>query len=151
MSRKTLSQSEEFLKQEKERLRKALSYLQESHKKIVKLSADPVKFNDETLEKWESYVARFARVSDMFITRYLKHLILKEDPAFRGSVRDLLNTSEKLGFIESADTWLDIRELRNKATHEYSETDLQQSLIRIRDLTPFLVKEISSNIGLDAS
>lgn len=32
---------------------------------------------------------------------------------FSGSLRDFVNQAEKLGYIENAETWMGIRELRN--------------------------------------
>jgi uncharacterized protein YutE (UPF0331/DUF86 family) len=69
---------------------------------------------------------RFARASDLFLSKYIKAAVKKDDPAFDGSFRDYLNRAEKLGLIDSTDEWLEIRDLRNVAVHEYSEGDLEK-------------------------
>ncbi len=38
-----------------------------------------------------------------------------------GAAIDNLNLAERLGWIESTDTWLMIRKLRNQMVHEYIE------------------------------
>jgi uncharacterized protein YutE (UPF0331/DUF86 family) len=45
---------------------------------------------------------------------------LQEDIADK-PFRDILNILERLNIIESSDTWLSLRELRNDLTHEYPE------------------------------
>jgi hypothetical protein len=67
-------------------------------------------------------------------------LILTKDPAFRGSVIDLLNQSEKFGWIEDANNWRRIRELRNIAAHEYTVDDLQDLYKELIELSPYILK-----------
>lgn len=38
-----------------------------------------------------------------------------------GAVIENLDRAEKLGWLASADTWLEIRKLRNQMVHEYIE------------------------------
>lgn len=56
----------DHLAEEKNRLQKALDHLDYSFNKVKKLSTDPKQMDDETLEVWESFSARFGRVSDIF-------------------------------------------------------------------------------------
>jgi hypothetical protein len=58
------------------------------------------------------------------MAKYLRSIAEKDDPAFRGSLRDWVNYAEKKGLIKSANQWLAIRELRNKIAHEYAAKDL---------------------------
>jgi len=83
-----------------------------------------LKLDDEALETWESFLARFNRVSDIFLARYLRTMILLNDPGFSGSLRDFVNQGEKFSLIDDANAWMAIRELRNIATHDYLESDL---------------------------
>lgn len=130
---------ENLLERHKLALLKSLQYLKQSYSKIQSLPTHIKEGDSETLEVWESYVARFARVSDIFVMKYLKTKISLENPAFRGSVRDLLNEAEKLNLIESAAQWLDIRDLRNRATHDYEESELEGYLENIKRLTPIVL------------
>lgn len=48
---------------------------------------------------------------------------------------DLLNLSEKLNLIDDARVWYRIRELRDQATHDYTEEEFEKYLEEIRHLT----------------
>lgn len=113
-----------FLQEQKNKLLKAIAHLDYSYNKVLQLPVDPDALDDETLETWESFAARFGRVSDVFLTKYLRGLILLQDPGFNGSLRDFLNQGEKLRIIDNTETWMAIRELRNISAHEYTDNDL---------------------------
>ena len=119
---------------------KALQHLRYSFQKVKNLSSDLETLSEEDLETWEGFVSRFSRASDIFINKYLETIILKEDPAFRGSVRDILNQAEKLQLIDSAEAWLEIRGLRNVTSHEYAEEKLQELFESVRKETPRLLE-----------
>jgi hypothetical protein len=84
------------------KLDKALQYLNYSFEKVKILPTNPESLDPESLETWESFSARFSRVADLFLTKYLKSYILAQDPGFEGSIRDFVNQAEKLGLIDSA-------------------------------------------------
>ncbi|MEB3203599.1 MAG: hypothetical protein VKP57_02760 [Candidatus Sericytochromatia bacterium] len=50
-----------------------------------------------------------------------------------------MQLAEKRGWIESAESWLEIRELRNPAVHEYGGEAVAAALRRMRDLCPVVV------------
>ncbi len=120
-------------------LEKALSHLEYSQRKLAGQRPRVADMDDEALEVWEGFVARFARASDLFLQKYLRGRILHEDPAFRGSVRDLLNAAAKAGYIEDVEAWLRIRELRNLAVHEYNDAAIDAALLEMMRLTPLLL------------
>ena len=95
--------------------------------------------NEEELETWESFSARFSRVSDIFITRYLRTRILEEDPGFIGTLRDFLLKAEKMGLIDDTNHWLVIRELCNLAAHEYVEEGLTRFFRALKESAPTLL------------
>ncbi len=112
--------------------RKHLAY---SHAKVVKIDLD-AELGEEELETLESFSSRFARYSDLIVSKYLRFLAREKDPAFRGSVIDALNLGEKYGWISDKETWRRIRELRNVAAHEYEAEDykeLYKELLRLSD------------------
>lgn len=96
-------------------------------------------WSEEDLEVLESFASRFARASDLIVSRYLRMLALQGDPAYRGTLIDLLNLSEKTGVIESASTWYRIRELRNVAAHEYATDDLAALYAEVFQLVPAIL------------
>ncbi len=123
-------------------IRSSLSYLEYSHNKIKSLPTDPIKLDAETLESWESYVARFARVTDIFLSKYIRSYILRLDPAFRAELRDFVDKAEKNNLIISADRWMEVRELRDKTAHEYSRSGLKRTFESVKDTVPFVVQEL---------
>lgn len=118
---------------------KALKHLEYSYQKVRKIPLVPTLWSEEQMEVLESFSSRFARASDIFISRYLRLKVIESDPAFRGSILDLLNFAEKHQLISSAKIWLRIRELRNVAAHEYESDDLAQLYQELIDLTPLVL------------
>ncbi len=139
MGHPMMAKIEKILEEHKRQLLKAFFRLKSSYNKIQKLPTDPEKLNDEQLEIWESFSSRFGRASEMFVSKYLRTVILKDDPSFEGTLRDLLNRAEKLNLIEDADQWLDIRAIRNVVAHDYSETDLEPHFLKLKELTPIIL------------
>ena len=130
---------EKLLKKYRINVKNALRHLKYSYKKVKKMSVNVHKLSEEQLETWESFIARFSRMSDIFISKYLRTHIQIKDPNFEGSVQDLLNQAEKFGLIKSAKVWLEIRLARNKASHDYDDEKLEESFREIRKLTPIVL------------
>jgi hypothetical protein len=124
----------------KEKLNKALSHLEYSYNKVKKLSNEADKLDDETLETWESFTARFSRVVDFFLTKYLRTYVLINDPGFNGSLRDFTNQGEKLNLIDNADDWMRYREYRNTISHEYTDEELSILFKNILNDAPHVLK-----------
>jgi hypothetical protein len=121
-------------------LNKALVHLDYSYKKSLGLSMAEKDMDEETLETWEGFSSRFSRVVDIFTTKYLKCCVLLADPGFDGSFRDLLDQSEKMNLIESADFFMKAREIRNIHSHDYREDKLLLFLADLRTHAPELLK-----------
>jgi len=134
-----MTSSKSFLDNQKDKLLKALAHLDYSYKKIVDLPDHPDQLNEETLETWESFAARFCRVADIFLTKYVRAYVLVQDPGFTGSLRDFVNQAEKLGLVDQAEQWMGIRELRNISAHEYTDKDLAAFFKRLKKEAPFLL------------
>jgi hypothetical protein len=127
------------------KLQKALQHLQYSYNKILNLSDQAINLDDESLEVWESFAARFSRVTEIFLSQYLRSLVLLSDPGFRGSLRDFLNQGEKLGIINDVQAWMNIRELRNITAHDYSENDLSNFFRLLKQECPRLLSLLTNN------
>ena len=67
-------------------------------------------------------IFRFTKLQDELGNNTFRFLLeyLQEDITGK-PFRDILNILERLKIIESADTWLSLRELRNDLTHDYPE------------------------------
>ncbi len=113
-------------------------HLEYSHNKVRKIKIEGL-LDEEQLETLESFSSRFARYSDLIISKYLRLLAREKDPAFQGSAIDVLNLSEKFGWISDAMIWRRIRELRNVAAHEYEAQDYKKLYKELIRLTPHLL------------
>lgn len=125
-----------LITQYKSKLLRALNHLEYSYRKAKTLTTDPRQMDDEKLEVWEGYSARFARATDLYLSKYIRTKILQHDPAFSGSMRDFLDQAEKLGFIDDASLWFEIRAMRNMTVHEYEDEKLKIFFDRLFQLTP---------------
>lgn len=95
--------------------------------------------NDEHSEMLDAFVSRYGRLQDMLGDKLLPAM-LRASLEKMGSQLDNLLRAEKLGWIDSTQTWIEIRELRNKLVHEYIESPsvllsaLQQALLCVHIL-----------------
>ncbi|HLB57637.1 MAG: hypothetical protein A3C55_05125 [Gammaproteobacteria bacterium RIFCSPHIGHO2_02_FULL_42_13] len=129
----------DLIAENKRKLEKAIKHLAYSYDKIQKLPVSTAEMDDETLEIWESFAARFSRVTDIFLTKYVRVMVLANDPGFSGSLRDFVNQGEKLALIDDANAWMAIRELRNITAHDYTEEDLLGFFKRLKSECPRLL------------
>ena len=76
--------------------------------------------DQELSERVDAFVARFSRLQDTLGDKLLPELLeaLGEE---RAILIDRLDKAEKLGWIQSSDQWMAIRQLRNQMIHEYIE------------------------------
>ena len=77
--------------------------------------------NEALAEKVEAYTSRFCRLQDTTGDKLLP-LWLRALGERTGAVADNLDRAEKLGLLDSADKWLEIRQIRNQMIHEYIES-----------------------------
>jgi hypothetical protein len=86
-----------------------------SPEQVAQLDEDP-----DLAERVEAFVGRFARLQDTLGDKLLPQLLaaLGEPPS---AAIDNLDRAERLGLINSADTWMTMRKLRNQMVHEYVE------------------------------
>jgi hypothetical protein len=109
-----------------ELLKKSVIYLEYSfnHCKLIGIKTD---YTMPELNEFEALSGRFSRSSDILTQKVLKTLFiyLQEDAVF---FIDRCNLAEKMGLIESADDLFNIRQLRNKISHEYSDAEISNIL-----------------------
>jgi len=118
---------------------KSLKYLEYSYNRTLKMPTNPATMTDPEFEAWDSFAARFARSSDIFLSKFIRAYILRDDPAFDGGFRDQVGRAEKLGLLYDVNVWMEIRELRNAIVHEYSDQDLDQIFQKFRKFTPLIL------------
>ena len=89
--------------------------------------------NDLHSEMLDAFVSRYGRLQDTLGDKLLPAM-LRGSLEKTGSQLDNLLRAEKLGWIESTQIWIEMRELRNRLVHEYIESPsnllsaLQQAL-----------------------
>ena len=80
-------------------------------------------------ETLEAFVSRFGRLQDTLGDKFIPELLQATGEKLSVYIQNL-DRAEKLGWIGSADTWLEIRQLRNQMVHEYiEETEILVSAI----------------------
>ncbi|MGH8563129.1 MAG: HepT-like ribonuclease domain-containing protein [Gammaproteobacteria bacterium] len=79
----------------------------------------PALDDPDDLDQYEALTARFARLQDTLLGPFRLIAILELEERKAERVRDLLNYMEKLGIIDAADEWAEMRRLRNAIAHEY--------------------------------
>jgi uncharacterized protein YutE (UPF0331/DUF86 family) len=96
--------------------------------------------NDEHSEMLDAFVSRYGRLQDTLGDKLLPAM-LRAGLEKTGSQLDNLLRAEKLGWIESTQEWVELRELRNRLVHEYMESAddllsaLQQAMQAVHVLT----------------
>lgn len=100
------------------------------------LETDP-----DLAERVDAFSARFGRLQDTIGDRLVPELLrqLLEKP---GSALDNLHRLEKLGLLESAEAWIEARNLRNRLVHEYirDPAEFLGALDRAGQLVPLLAR-----------
>ena len=98
---------------------------------VNRLVQDPI-----GIDRLESFVGKFTRMQDTIMDKLVpRFLRFVGEPV--GTAIDNLNRMERLGFIESADDWIELRYLRNRLVHEYMENaeEMADALNRARRQT----------------
>lgn len=95
----------------------------------------------EELDKFESLTSRFARLSDILVQKIFR-LIDELDLEAQGTIRDRINRAEKKGLIDSADTFIEIRMVRNDIAHEYLPEAIKDIFKKVFRLTPYLFDSV---------
>jgi uncharacterized protein with HEPN domain len=76
--------------------------------------------DSELAERVEAFVGRFGRLQDTVGDKLLPALLAAlGEPT--GAAIDNLDRAERFGWLESSDTWMTMRKLRNQMIHEYVE------------------------------
>lgn len=95
----------------------------------------------EDLDRFESLTSRFARLSDILIQKIFR-VIDELDLETQGTIRDRINRAEKKGLIDNADTFVEIRIIRNDIAHEYLPEAIKDIFKKVFRLTPYLFDSV---------
>lgn len=94
--------------------------LKEVHKLMPLSSSTLEKLSYQQLAFLDMMTTRFGKLQDIIGAKIMPLIleILKEDaPAFI----DKLNRLEKLGYLEDANWWIELRDIRNQIAHDYPD------------------------------
>ena len=97
---------------------------------------------EEALARIEAFTSRFARVIDLMSKRVLRAMDQFEmyEP---GTLLDVANRAEKRGLIESVDWLRELKDTRNRISHDYSGDRLPEILAYCREELPHLLAACS--------
>lgn len=114
---------------------KEVFYLVRTSERIKQQSPDiawvrSLEHSDDRGEMLDAFVLRYGRLQDTLGDKLLPQL-LRASLEKTGTQLDNLLRAEKLGWIGSVQTWVELRELRNRLIHEYMESpeDLLEALL----------------------
>ncbi|HCY37965.1 MAG: hypothetical protein DKM50_04890 [Candidatus Margulisiibacteriota bacterium] len=96
------------------------------------------KYQPAELESFESLTGRFSRLSDIIIQKIFRLLDSLELES-SGTIIDRLNRAEKRGLIASAETYKQIRFLRNSIAHEYVQEVIEDIFAEVLKYVPDLL------------
>jgi hypothetical protein len=135
-----------LLRKNLQELESASGVLALSYRKCKDMVVKPGLSNDQ-MESFEALTARFARLSDLIVQKTLRALdaIDLEDS---GTVRDRINRAEKKGYIQSAETLVRIRMLRNEIAHEYKAETILEIFENVLLLTPEILEMTETLISV---
>jgi hypothetical protein len=103
--------------------------------RVAQLDADA-----ELAERVDAFVGRFSRLQDTLGDKLLPVLLTALGEKTSVMI-DNLDRAERLGFLPSAERWMEIRKLRNQMVHEYVEDPqvLADALEAARSYVPSLL------------
>ena len=91
-------------------------------------------FTEVQLIELEALTSRFSRLSDILIQKVFK-TTARLDGDTPGTVRDRILQAEKKGIISSADSFIEIRDVRNTIAHDYDN-------VNFNEVVAFVMKSI---------
>lgn len=88
----------------------------------------------------DAFAMRFGRLQDTLGDKLIPAVLQREQEPL-GSALDNLDRAERLGWVDSVDSWIDARRLRNGFVHEYlrDPAKLAYNLMQGHSAVPLLV------------
>jgi succinyl-CoA synthetase beta subunit len=123
-----------------------------SHKELEDImpldSEKYINLNDEDIKVLDQFLFRFSKLQDAMGQRLFKTILsfLKEDIENLPFI-DVLNRMEKIGLLDSANVWKELREDRNELAHNYEdEPDKMSETINVLYNKKIVLENIYNNI-----
>lgn len=135
--------------------RKEVAHLAYTHRTLF---AQPINLNwvrsltqrEDLSEKIDAFVSRFGRLQDHIGEKLIPRFatLLGSTPK---SLLDSLAYAERAGWVESAESFVSARKLRNLLVHEYmSEAELFLEALQTADEATHMLMEVVTRIGQQA-
>lgn len=83
------------------------------------------KYTPEEREPYDAMCDRFIRAIEICI-KFFRSYELMVEGVNSETIRDMLNKMERLGFISSTLTWMEMRDVRNRIVHDYLPEDVER-------------------------
>ena len=99
--------------------------------------------SEENIAWIDLLINRFGKLQDIIGTKIIDLFLEKQQESNHDlTILDKINKLERLGLIESADLWKEMRRVKNNIAHEYPDHPeiMANQLNRIFSLTPQLLK-----------
>lgn len=116
--------------------------------KTLKLSVEKCKqigkkeaYTFSEMESFDSLTSKFGRTADMYTQKVLRTCWMLLHEPFVPFI-DMINQCEKMELIKSADTLVEIRDLRNQIAHEYIPEAIQELVPDVIEYSSHLEKNI---------
>ena len=107
-----------------------------------------IKLTDAEVEPIDQFLFRFAKLQDVVGQKLFKTVLIFLDEDIEGKpFIDILNLMEKLGLLESAYTWRELRDDRNELAHNYEDDSeaMSETINKLYEKKDLLI-EIYQNI-----
>ena len=80
------------------------------------------RLTEAQVQSLDQFILRFTKLQDAMGSRLLPAILgYLQEPYEERPMLDKLNRLEKLGYLDSAEIWQEIRATRNKFTHDYPD------------------------------
>ncbi len=120
--------------------KKSLYWLEKVQEKVRDINIKNFQnLNEEDLEKIEVLSSRFSRAVDMLINRILRGIDILELENL-GTKLDIVIRAEKRGFVDSYETLITMKDLRNELAHEYVGERLISKLDEVKEFSEKLIE-----------
>lgn len=116
-----------FLAESLAELERALGHLEYSAAKCPVPPLGSITASEEVLANIEAFTSRFARVIDLMTKRVLRAIDTFEMHE-TGTLLDVANRAEKRGLIDSVDWLRELKDTRNRISHDYAGNRLPEVL-----------------------
>ena len=114
----------------------ALRWLERSHGFCQKIRIKDT-YTDEEYDHFETLTSRYARVTDMLISKVFRSLDRVEFLQ-SGTLIDVVNRAHKRNLIDSVDQLRSLKDLRNDIAHEYAHGNLPELFKEVFAVIPIL-------------